>query len=183
MSVSCGSREFISSLVSSRGIERCEVSWRACSGRTVCASQTALSRRWLAGDGNLRFRCHGLRGSQILVSPSSQSQRRIVCARPSDSDSLTEDAENGSLEKPETAGDSADSREAAFRRDAGPSTSSEAVFDGCIAEFLPASEQKVCFSSLNCVECLLCCSSSFRFGRSEIGSPRLSHSQWHTRRF
>lgn len=142
MSVSCGSREFISSLVSSRGIERCEVSWRACSGRTVCASQTALSRRWLAGDGNLRFRCHGLRGSQILVSPSSQSQRRIVCARPSDSDSLTEDAENGSLEKPETAGDSADSREAAFRRDAGPSTSSEAVFDGCIAEFLPASEQK-----------------------------------------
>jgi len=84
------------------------------------------------------------------ASPISVSLRRrnILCAKSSDSDSLTEDAENGNPGKPGSAADSVDFPEASFRRDAVSSASSEAVFDGCIAEFLPPSEQKVLFLSM-----------------------------------
>ena len=151
MSVSCGARDFISSLISSKEIERCEISWCA---RGLCTSQIMLSRKWLAGDGHLRLRRHGLGASRISVSLGGQRRRTIICARSSDSDSLAEDAENDSLGKTETAGDFVDASEAALRRDAVPSTSSEVPLDGCIAEFLPPSEQKVLFC-LNCLQYLL----------------------------
>lgn len=87
--------------------------------RTRSLSQISLARKWKVREGNLRLR----------------RQRTILRARPS----VTEDAENGNPGKPESAGDSVDIPEASSRRNA-------AEFDGCIADFLPPSEQQVLVS-------------------------------------
>ncbi|KAG0606312.1 hypothetical protein M758_9G131200 [Ceratodon purpureus] len=139
MSVASCSREFISSLVSFREFH--EGTWR----RGLCApSQVALSRGWVEGvDGRLRLRRHGLRASRILGSRGGQRKWGILRVKLSDSEA-TEDGQNGSLGEAESGGDLGDPSEAAFRRgdDAVPSTSANSVSDGCIADFLPLSEQK-----------------------------------------
>ncbi|KAG0561406.1 hypothetical protein KC19_9G062500 [Ceratodon purpureus] len=142
MSVASCSREFISSLVSFREFH--EGTWRR---RGFCASsQVSLSRGWVEGaDGRLRLRRHGLRASRILGSRGAQRKRGILRGRLSDSEATEDAAENGSLGEPESGGGLGDDpSEAAFRRgdDAVPSTSANPVSDGCIADFLPLSEQK-----------------------------------------
>ena len=134
MSVACGHREFVSSLVSAKHIER----W---SGRGLCTSQISCPRRYDGELGRLRWR--GLRAAGVSVSGSDERQRRrAVCVRSSvESKSATEDGENGRSGEAETAGGLA-----GLRRGTGVSSPSDAAFDGCIAESLPRSEQKVFFS-------------------------------------
>lgn len=140
MSLSFGTREFSRFFISSKEIERCP---QLCRARgTLCSSQISLSREWTASEGNLRLRRHA---SQILVS---LRQRKSLCARSSDSDSLTEGAETGNPGKAERAGDSVKLPGASFRRGPVAPASTDAVFDGCIAEFLPPSEQQRLASDL-----------------------------------
>lgn len=104
----------------------------------VHTSQISLVWSWTASEGTVRMRRRGLRSAQVSASLGSHRERKIIRARSSssDSDSLTEKAENGNPGKPERDGDFMDVPEASLRRDAVSS-------DGCIAEFLPLSEQKV----------------------------------------
>jgi len=142
MSLSFGTRELSRSLIISSTkeieIERYPQLCRA--RRTLCSSsQISLSRKWTASEGNLRLR---RLASPILVSVR---QRKSLCARSSDSDSLTEGAEAGNPGKAKrTTGDLPG---ASVRRDPVAPASTKAVFDGCIAEFLPPSEQQVLFQS------------------------------------
>ncbi|XP_024378905.1 ABC transporter D family member 2, chloroplastic [Physcomitrium patens] len=152
MSVSCNSRQFISAPVSSPKIERCLLLRRACNRpakcHTLCGSQITLSRRWLGGDGIMRFRRPNLYSSRISWEARRQRQRNLVLKSSLDSDSSTEGAESGDLGKPAS---SIKPTQSTFGHDIVSSTSSESELDGCIAEFLPPSEQQRRDSDLSTV--------------------------------
>lgn len=92
------------------------------------------SRKWRSGESVYRSRIHICRGRR----------RRVISANSSDSESLVQDGDESSGEESAKARVPQDGPEGALRRKIGSSSSSsDELLNGCIAEFLPPSEQKV----------------------------------------
>lgn len=174
MGVHCGIREPISALASSTQIDLSLSLRRArdtfVEHRSSFASHVTLPTKWMATAGNLRFRGHQSRPSPVLGETVSQRQTNIIFASSPDSNSLTDDAEDDSRGQPESVpfNGSVDLPQAAFGRDIVSSASSEATFDGCIAEFVLPSEQQILVTMLVGRLCFV--EAKFRFAYS---SPKV----------
>lgn len=91
------------------------------------------SRKWRSGESVYRSRIHISRGRR----------RRVISAESSDSESLVQDGDDSTGDESAKALVPQDGPEGALRREIGSSSSSDKLLNGCIAEFLPPSEQKV----------------------------------------
>lgn len=107
------------------------LSWNFCCAlRGNCCIS---SRKWRSGESVHRSGIHICRGRR----------RRVISANSSDSESLVQDGDDSTGEELAKARVPQDGPKGALRREIGSSSSSDELLNGCIAEFLPPSEQKV----------------------------------------